>query len=142
MPLQEGIKSLFFPSFSCSYPAHVLAMFSNHSHSCENALSQLVTGNSPLQLPWKRCFALYLVDNSYISRALQQEGMQRELWKVGKVCFLIWLVLIRLFPLFEKLIELLFMIYVFAMCPYIKITTTKTPYLERKTKQNKAKLAM
>lgn len=86
------------------------------------------------------CFVLYLADNSYISRALQQEDMQSELWRVGKVCFLIWLVLIRLFPLFETLIELLFVIYVFAMCPYIKITTT--PHLERKTKQNKTKLAM
>lgn len=74
---------------------------------------------------------MILVRISYLSRVLQHEDLQRELWKSGEVCFLIWLGVIRLFLLYEKLIELLFMIYVFAIYPSIEnILRTKN-----KTKQ-------
>lgn len=75
----------------------------------------------------------FLGGSSYLSRVLQQEDMQRELWKDGKVCFWIWLVVIRLFLLYEKLFELLFMIYVFSMCSSMKNSLSKS---------NKTKLAM
>lgn len=58
--------------------------------------------------------------NGSLSRVLQHEDIQKEIWRAGKLCFFIWLMVIRLFLFYENLIELLLIVYVIEMCPALK----------------------